>query len=595
MIKNIKIYGERCSGTNWLEAIISGKSYFYNNARKNEKNFFSEGKPAFNIPVLEANPFGHKHFFGDWYNEDIKTKGDNTLFIGIVRNFYDHSSSLLKHKHHIPEINYSARNFFNNEWYSIHHNKKSPKYGKEIIEDRNWFTGERYKNIFELRKNKIEYLLNTMPKIASNYILIKYEDMVENVDEVIESISKQFNLPIINKNFVKSQKKQIKPNHLNDNLGLINERIDWEIESKLGYQPLTPINSIEDFIQYCDVDEDFDEKCYQSLYPETYKFYQPYCIENNITDRNRLFFHYVKYGKPALYHKNLSSFAKEFCLDLSNPNDDIERLWPPDKTLLENYKEKSNIGKNISANSKIAVVALARQCEKKLQNSIDLINSLVNNDLRWFVYENDSTDDTKEILSKNKSEKFNISLNVLGKKYLTDRSLSRTVALANYRNICLEWVNKNFPDFDYTIVLDLDADKGFSVDGIYNSIYWLNHIENAGGMGSYSMTIQNNHPSSVGVYHYDSFAVRLNDWKDSEEQDHNNRWFRYFNPKIGSNPIPFYSCFGGLAVYKTQAFLSSKYDGSIGAEHIGLHKGMQENGWDMYLNPSSRFISIYKL
>lgn len=589
MIENIKIYGERCSGTNWLEAIISGKSYYYNNTHNTQTNFNSEGNPAFNLPVLKR--FGHKHFFGGWYNQNIKENGDNTLFIGIVRNFYDYSLSLLKYKHHIPEINHDADNFFKNEWYSIHHNKTSSKHGNEIMKDRNWLTGERYKNIFELRKNKIEYLQDVLPKIAKNYVLIRYEDLLDDVDKVISLIAYKFDLEIINKDFIKSTKKPSYPDIFNEHIGLINRNIYWETEHKLGYKSSKPL-LIDNCSKY--VEEDFDAKLYAKLYPETKNFYQPYCKNNNINNKTRLFFHYKKYGEKASYHKNLESIGKDFGLHMQNIDKGIEYGWPPHPEFLEFYQEKVNLGKSICTNSKIAVVALARQCEKQLQNSIDLINSLVNNDLRWFVYENDSTDDTKEILSKNTSEKFSISLNDLGKGYLTDASLSRTLALANYRNICLNWVNRNCSDFDYTIVLDLDADRGFSVDGIYNSIYWLNHIENAGGMGSYSMFINRN-SSNLKISHYDSFAVRINDWIDSKEKNSNLSWFSNFNPKVGSSPIPFYSCFGGLVVYKTQAFLSSQYDGSIGSEHIGLHKCMHEKGWNMYLNPSSRFISVYNL
>jgi len=591
MIENIKIYGERNSGTNWLEAICSGKSYYYDNAKRTIKDFSGEGNPAFNLPVLREKNFGNKHFFGGWYNESIQKHGDNTLFIGVVRNFYDYSLSLLKYKHHIPEINHDADNFFKNEWYSINHNKQSPRYNEEIMEDRNWLTGERYKNIFELRKNKIEYLQDVLPKIAKNYVLIRYEDLLDDVYKVISLIAYRFDLEIINKDFIKSTKNKSYPNIYNEHMGLINRNICWETEHKLDYKLSKPL-LIDNCSKY--VEEDFDAKLYAHLYPETKEFYQPYCRKNNISDKTRLFFHYKKYGEKASYHKNLESIGKNFGLHMQNIDKGIEYGWPPHPDFLKSYQEKVNIGKNISKNSKIAVVALARQCEKQMQDSIDRINSLVNDDLRWFVYENDSKDHTKEILSQNKSEKFEISLNDLGKGYLTDASLSRTLALANYRNICLSWVNRNCSDFDYTIVLDLDADRGFSVDGIYNSIYWLNHIEKAGGMGSYSMFINRN-SSNLKISHYDSFAVRINDWIDSKEKNSNLSWFSNFNPKVGSNPIPFYSCFGGLGVYKTQAFLSSQYDGSIGSEHIGLHKGMHKKGWNMYLNPSSRFISVYNL
>jgi len=169
----------------------------------------------------------------------------------------------------------------------------------------------------------------------------------------------------------------------------------------------------------------------------------------------------------------------------------------------------------------------------------------------------------------------------------------RTIALANYRNICRNWVENNYSECDYVIVLDLDPDLGFSVDGIYNSIYWLNNIDDAGGMASYSLYLRYN-KQSVEFVHYDSFAARLNDWEPTINDDVNNKWFRNLHPLVGSNPIPMYSCFGGLAVYKKEAFLSGHYDGSIGSEHVLFHQCLRDKGYNMYLNPSSRFFSVYE-
>ena len=118
----------------------------------------------------------------------------------------------------------------------------------------------------------------------------------------------------------------------------------------------------------------------------------------------------------------------------------------------------------------------------------------------------------------------------------------------------------------------------------------MNDIDNAGGMGSYSLLLNANN-----FAHYDSFAVRLNDWKPSEELDHNNIWFRNWHPIVGSEPVRFNSCFGGLAVYKTEAFLCGRYNGELGSEHVEFHQSIQENGWGMYLNPSSRFFSVFDL
>jgi hypothetical protein len=211
-----------------------------------------------------------------------------------------------------------------------------------------------------------------------------------------------------------------------------------------------------------------------------------------------------------------------------------------------------------------------------------------------FVFENDSADDTKEQLKGLKSSNIEILSRDDNSKYLTDNSFERTNNLSKYRNECLNWVKNNYSHFDYTIVLDLDADLGFSIDGIYNSISWLSKNSDAGGMGSYSLYLKAN--SNIEFAHYDSFAVRLNNWeKIVSGKDVNNVWFRNLHPFVGSDPIKMYSCFGGLAVYKTKAFISGLYDASLGCEHVFFHKSLSENGFKMYLNPSSRFFSVCHL
>lgn len=66
---------------------------------------------------------------------------------------------------------------------------------------------------------------------------------------------------------------------------------------------------IKEFFEKRSVDEDFDEVFYQKQYPETKNFYQPFCIKNNISDRQRLFYHYIHYGSNL--YKNLKEFNKD--------------------------------------------------------------------------------------------------------------------------------------------------------------------------------------------------------------------------------------------------------------------------------------------
>lgn len=583
MIKNIKIYGERCSGTNFLEAIITGNSYFHHNH-----------KPAFDLPT--SKEYGDKHFFG-FADEKIITKSKDTLFIAIVRHPYEWLSSLFLHKHHIPKCNHTLPNFLFNEWYSIDHVKESKNYNKEIHKDRNYENNKRYENIFELRTKKLNYLYYTMPFLAENYMIIRYEDLCTHQNDIIKKISKKFNIKIINENYIKANPNP--PKYvLSEYETQIAYSLDWSIENKFHYNDMKP--DILQFYKRYKVDENFDYKFYVNTDTSLYHYYYDFCQEHNISDEHRFFYHYSMYGRMEGRKPNIKEYIKDLpCpneIIITNERQKIEDIAKPHKDFIDSFTQNTNKGKQIASNSKIAVVSLARQCENVLQNSIDSVLSLKCKDLKFFIYENDSTDNTKNILTKNKNNHediLHIELNDLDRFDLRDRSKTRTNRLAKYRNRCLNWVKQNYSDFDYTLILDLDADLGFSIDGIYNSLLWLTKIKNAGGMGSYSLYL--NKESYPPLAHYDSFAVRLNDWIESQEKDHQNIWFKHFHPLIGSPPIAFNSCFGGLAVYKTQAILSANYDGDMGSEHVFFHKNLADNGWDMYLNPSSIFFSVYKI
>lgn len=157
MIKKVTIYGERCSGTNYLEELLTE-----------------------NFDVTLVWDYGWKHFFG--FNELKNT--DDVLFIGIVRNLHDWINSLYKKKHHLPKDNTKDVNsFLNNEFYSV------DKDNKEIMNDRNIYTkNSRYKNIFELRHVKNKFLVKDMPKLVKNYLLITYDDLVSNFGNTMKKI-----------------------------------------------------------------------------------------------------------------------------------------------------------------------------------------------------------------------------------------------------------------------------------------------------------------------------------------------------------------------------------------------------------------------
>lgn len=164
MISNIKIYGERCSGTNYLEVLIL-------------KNF----------KVNLTQEYGFKHFFGF---QDLKNS-DNTLFICIVRHYHSWINSFYKKQWHLsPEQRRSKKNFLYSEHWSYYDDSRNhgTNYGKEILEDRNIYNHQRYRNIIELRSMKIKWILETLPQKVKHYMIIRYEDLIKNFDYTMYNI-----------------------------------------------------------------------------------------------------------------------------------------------------------------------------------------------------------------------------------------------------------------------------------------------------------------------------------------------------------------------------------------------------------------------
>ena len=218
MVKYFTIMGERCSGTNFLESAIL-------------KNF--------NLELIWH--YGYKHFFG-FYNfknkNPIIENDDDVLFIGIVREPISWINSLFEKKYHIPNQNKQNINkFLNNEFYSIDDN------GNEIMEDRNYRNGKRYKNIYEMRYYKNHYLINHSKKVK-NYLLIRYEDLKNNYEDTLKFIEKKYKLKPKFDNYVKintykGQGNQIfteKSIKLNNNIiNKIKNGLSKKQEKSIGY------------------------------------------------------------------------------------------------------------------------------------------------------------------------------------------------------------------------------------------------------------------------------------------------------------------------------------------------------------------------
>lgn len=272
-----------------------------------------------------------------------------------------------------------------------------------------------------------------------------------------------------------------------------------------------------------------------------------------------------------------------------------EAVWNVDSEYAADYNAHVAAGRESAKSLDAAVVGIARNAMPMLPNTLELIEE-VRAGFRScgvYVYENDSTDETARVLDAYAARPgVVVEHDTLGGLDSRGFEPERTIRLAKCRNKCLD-----SPVLDgtaVTIVLDLDPQGGFSVDGVFNSVSWLATLRSgvscrpAGGMASYSLY----RLADGRIAHYDAWAARPNWWRDRREQV-GFQWFWGYLPPVGAPPMAMNSAFGGLGVYWTEAIRSSRYEGGD-CEHVPLHKGMAREGWQMYLNPGCRYIAIWE-
>lgn len=201
-ITHFKIYGERCSGTYLLQDSI-------------ERNF--------EVTYWQHKKYGHKHFF---HSLDL-TDSDDTLFICIIRHPIKWLNSLYRTPHHLPkEMCDSPENFLTHEvraWkYNCPRMKKFSRGNQapELEEERNPFTGEVFKNIFELRHIKNKWMIEELPKLVKNYILIRYEDLVSDFEGTMRKIRD-----------MRLKKRDVEP-HIREMKIWMKERGDEDVDEK---------------------------------------------------------------------------------------------------------------------------------------------------------------------------------------------------------------------------------------------------------------------------------------------------------------------------------------------------------------------------
>jgi len=271
-------------------------------------------------------------------------------------------------------------------------------------------------------------------------------------------------------------------------------------------------------------------------------------------------------------------------------------LWLPHPAFAKSFDERYAEGLERLRNADIAVVGLARNCAPMLANNLVRAQELASWCRSWqlHVEANDCTDNTVAVLDAfcNSHKEASYTYQTLDRPHVPGEFAGRrTIALAEYRAACQQWVRTHAAASDYVIVIDFDLWGGFAQHGIINAVGWLVELQGACGMTSVSL-FQYDWGGGPRWCHYDMWALRGVGQRDcywDQYRGGSGGYAYHWLPPVGSPPVLVSSAFGGMAVYRTDAYLAGIYDGTKDCEHVPYHESMTyATGQSLYVCPAMR-------
>jgi len=270
------------------------------------------------------------------------------------------------------------------------------------------------------------------------------------------------------------------------------------------------------------------------------------------------------------------------------------------KYLYSTYKGYEKI-----AQSKIVVCLCCRNMGWNVDNVFTILEVLhkLFKKLSVLIYENDSTDDTKEEITEKicnnvrSDDPIDITFTTETLDFIQHKEKvhqQRFINMASVRNKNFDVVKEKYRDYDYMMVMDTDLSM-ISIDGIASSFGFKNwDMISANGLDSYLKYA----PNERAIY-YDIMSL-------IEEGSNRpcNRVHEAYPPHTGLIKVK--SAYGGLAIYRIcPELLECKYeinkfeddkhdetdpdynDKIYGDEHVGLCLQMAQKGLNrLYINTS---------
>lgn len=257
------------------------------------------------------------------------------------------------------------------------------------------------------------------------------------------------------------------------------------------------------------------------------------------------------------------------------------------------------------------IVGCTKNSSQYLKEAFENIDnfSKIFSKVAYIIVENDSTDNTKNILNEWGSGKEDFTL--LNLDGLDSYEKNRTIRLEIARNLYIDKIRKktNINDFQYLIIIDIDDQAVYpvSITAMEKSLKFLKSKER------YSAVFANQ-PNG----YYDLWALRhpvycpFDFWHEvlmeSIKINNDSMAFSSIYSKINVNfsnqeqPIAVDSAFGGLGIYKIDHILKNKsryigydykyFDSSTAnfcklqtCEHVSFNHGLIAQGGELFIFP----------
>ncbi len=174
---SLAMFGERCSGLEYVEELIQ-----------------------LNFPHLQSTEeFGWAHgFINPGYMRD------NTIYVAVIRNALDWVREFYTKPTQVGGWckDASLSEFLQHEWSGTVRGRVLGKTNRklglsrhaELMTERHPLTGARIRNVIEMRNLKIKSLLK-LEKMTKNVAFIRYEDVRDAPEEMMEQLQIRLGLP----------------------------------------------------------------------------------------------------------------------------------------------------------------------------------------------------------------------------------------------------------------------------------------------------------------------------------------------------------------------------------------------------------------